>query len=87
MKKSKQLKPKPDIDEELSELLAMSPWERTRAYQEGCEPSTEHIIDGVLIGFKYILERRGGHLDFITAKQAKKEIKDLIVSCGGKIVP
>ena len=71
------------IDNNVREMTSTPPFERTRAYQEGCDQTVERIIDGILIGFKVVLERRGGHLDFITAKQAQAEIKQLIWACGG----
>lgn len=40
-------------------------------------------IRGILIGFKATLQARNNWMDIITSHQASREIRELIVKCGG----
>ena len=68
-------------DEQYAELMGMKPQDRVR------EPSDtiDNKISGILIGYSKIYDMRDGWIDFITTGDASKEIKQLILDCGGKI--
>jgi hypothetical protein len=59
-------------DEELKEILDTPPVERVSV---SGDDRYDHWV-GILIGFKYVLMSRGGHIDFITTRQAIMEIEE-----------
>lgn len=68
-------------DDQYDELMEMSPQDRVR------EPSDtiDNKISGILIGYSKIYDMRDGWIDFLTTGDAKDEIKQLILDCGGKL--
>lgn len=67
--------------EEYKEIINLSPEDRVRK----CDNTLEDKIVGILIAFSKIYDMRDGWIDIITTKDAKREIKELIVECGGEI--
>lgn len=64
---------------EYNRIMSMKPEKRTANFGDDV---TNRII-GILIGFSKKYEMRDGWIDIITTREAEKEIKQLIVDCGG----
>lgn len=64
----------PPAMNEGDEFLTTPPWKRVRDGREDLHTT----ITGILLGFKYLLDEREGHMDIITYGQAEDEIKALI---------
>lgn len=67
--------------EKINKILRTEPENRVQS----CGNKVEDKINGILLGAIKIAESRGGHIDFITLKYAKEEIKELIKECGGSV--
>lgn len=61
-------------NEKVDEIMAAPPEKRVAPTGNVMEDK----IAGILVGFKYVLEAREGHVDFITTKMAANEIRELI---------
>jgi len=47
--------------------------------------NSNDVIDGILVAFFYKCQLRDGWIDCITLSDAQKEIKELIIKCGGDL--
>lgn len=68
-------------EEEYQDLLSLPPEDR-------CNKSGNLIddkISGILIAYSKLYDLRDGWIDFITISDAEKEIKKLIIDCGGTL--
>lgn len=67
--------------EEYDEIMSMSPQDRVRESSD----TIDNKIVGILIGYSKIYDMRNGWIDILTTGDARDEIKQLILDCGGKI--
>lgn len=65
--------------EEYKKIMSMKPEERTSDF--GNEVTNKII--GILIAYSKNYDIRDGWIDIMTTRDAEKEIKQLIVDCGG----
>lgn len=67
--------------EEYKKIISMKPEKRTSDFGDEV---TNKII-GILIAYSKFYDMRDGWIDIITIGRAEKEIKQLILDCGGSI--
>ena len=63
------------VDVDYDKIRNMKPEERLGGASG--DPLYDRVA-GILVGFKYALEERGGWMDIITTRTARKEIKQLL---------
>ena len=68
-------------EEEYQKILKMKPEERCRKSRN----MVNDKIAGILIAYSRRYDMRDGWNDFITLGDAEKEIRQLIVDCGGDL--
>ena len=68
-------------EDQYQKILSMAPEDRVR--QSGNLVNDK--IVGVLVAFSRRFDMRDGWIDIITTSDAEKEIRQLIVECGGKL--
>ena len=67
--------------EEYKFIIGMKPENRTSDFGD---PVTNKIM-GILIAYSKIYDKRDGWIDILTTRDAEKEIRQLIVDCGGDL--
>ena len=69
-------------ESEYKNVLEIKPELRIR--ETSGDPLYDRIV-GILIGYSRIYDMRDGWIDIITTRDAEKEIKQLILDCGGSL--
>lgn len=68
--------------EEYKLVLEIKP--EDRIIEKSNDPISDKII-GILIGYSKSYDMRDGWIDIITTRDAEREIKQLIIDCGGSL--